>query len=176
MKLIYTIGHSTLPIEEFILRLTNFHIKALVDVRTIPKSRFNPQFNTETLAKSLAKKDILYQHMPGLGGLRKSKKDSINMGWRNTSFRGYADYMQTDEFEENLQALIKEAKKHKTAIMCAEAVPWRCHRSLIADRLLVAGFEVHDIMSADKDALHKINPMAKVSGQHVTYPGDPQLF
>ena len=167
---IFTIGHSTRPIDEFIGMLKYFHVRKLIDVRTIPKSRFNPQYNQEDLLKSLANEKIDYRHMTGLGGLRHAKKDSINPGWRNASFRGYADYMQTEEFENSIQELIKEAHKKTVAIMCAEAVPWRCHRSLIADALIVHGLEVKDIMGADKESLHKINPMAKISNNKLYYP------
>ena len=167
---IYTIGHSTRPIDEFMGMLRDFNIRKLIDVRTIPKSRFNPQYNQEDLAKSLTKEKIDYQHMAGLGGLRHAKKDSINLGWRNASFRGYADYMQTEEFESSLQELIKEAHKKTVAIMCAEAVPWRCHRSLISDALLLYGLDVRDIMGAQKESIHIMNPMAKMDRGKVYYP------
>jgi uncharacterized protein (DUF488 family) len=167
---IYTIGHSTHPIDEFISMLKNFHVHQLIDVRTIPKSGFNPQYNQEALAKSLAKEKIVYEHVPGLGGLRHAQKDSINKGWRNASFRGYADYMQTESFENSLQELIKEAQKKTVAIMCAEAVPWRCHRSLIADALLLHGLDVRDIMGAQKESVHKRNPMARVKKKKIYYP------
>jgi uncharacterized protein (DUF488 family) len=167
---VYTIGHSTHPIDEFLSILKNFHVRLLIDVRTIPKSRFNPQYNQEALAKSLSHEKIAYRHMAGLGGLRHPKKDSINLAWRNASFRGYADYMQTEEFEHNLEGLIKEARKATTAIMCAEAVPWRCHRSLIADALLLRGLDVRDIMGAQKESLHKRNPMAKTKAGKIYYP------
>lgn len=167
---IYTIGHSTRPIDEFIGMLKGFHVRKLVDVRTIPKSGFNPQYNQETLGKSLSDEKIDYAHMAGLGGLRHARKDSMNLGWRNASFRGYADYMQTEEFENSLQELIKEAHKKTVAIMCAEAVPWRCHRSLIADALIVHGLEVKDIMGPAKESAHKINPMAKISKGKLYYP------
>jgi len=167
---IYTIGHSTHPIDEFINMLKSFHVRKLIDVRTIPKSGFNPQYDQEALVQSLANEKIVYEHMPGLGGLRHAKKDSINLGWRNASFRGYADYMQTEEFENSLQELIKEARKKMVAIMCAEAVPWRCHRSLISDALIVHGLEVKDIMGIYKESMHKINPMAMVSKDKIYYP------
>ncbi len=174
--IIYTIGHSTHPIEKFVVILKNFKIKELIDVRTIPKSRFNPQFNQEALSRKLKLEHIICEHMPGLGGLRHAKKDSINKAWRNASFRGFADYMQTPEFDENLHQLIKKSKKHRTVIMCAEAVPWRCHRSLIADALTADGFEVRDIMSAHQDTVHKINPMAKIKEGKVHYPGEQMEF
>jgi uncharacterized protein (DUF488 family) len=165
-----TIGHSTHPIEEFIRILQAHGIARLVDVRTIPKSRHNPQFNTESLAASLQAAGIQYHHLPGLGGLRHARKDSINTGWRNASFRGYADYMQTPEFAESLGHLMELASQAPTAIMCAEAVPWRCHRSLIADALTVRGIPVLEILSATKSQPHAMTPFAKVEGQRVTYP------
>ncbi len=167
-----TIGHSTHPIEEFIRMLQAHGIRQLVDVRTIPRSRRNPQFNRENLAASLEATGIGYRHMPGLGGLRHPRKDSVNTGWRNASFRGYADYMQTAEFCENLNHLIQLAPEAPTAIMCAEAVPWRCHRSLIADALVVRGISVLEILSATKSQPHAFTPFAKVDGQKVTYPAE----
>jgi len=146
-------------------------VEQVVDVRTIPKSRYNPQFNTEALERSLGDAGIAYLHMPGLGGLRHPRKDSINTGWKSASFRGYADYMQTPEFDENLAKLIKAAPQKLTAIMCAEAVPWRCHRSLIADALTARGVEVENILSESSIKTHAYTPFAKVEGAKVTYPG-----
>jgi len=168
---ISTIGHSTRPIEEFTGILHAHHIGQLVDVRTIPRSRHNPQFNRENLPGSLGTAGILYRHMPGLGGLRRPRKDSINTGWRNASFRGFADYMQTPEFREALQALISLAADAPTAIMCAEAVPWRCHRSLIADALLARGIPVQEILNAAHARPLSLTPFAVVQGGEVTYPG-----
>lgn len=168
-----TVGHSTHPIEEFIRILQAHAIRRLVDVRTIPKSRHNPQFEREALARSLASAAIEYTHLPGLGGLRHPRKDSVNTGWRNASFRGYADYMQTPEFAKNLDRLLAITSEAPTAIMCAEAVPWRCHRSLIADALTVRGIEVLEILSAAKSQPHSLTPFARVEGQQVTYPGKP---
>ncbi len=145
-------------------------VKRVVDVRTIPRSRTNPQFNRETLAESLAEASIGYTHMAELGGLRHARKDSINTGWRNASFRGYADYMQTPEFEAAIESLIEKAKREQIVIMCAEAVPWRCHRSLIGDALTVRGISVEDIMSAARTQPHKLTSFAKVNGTQVTYP------
>ena len=164
-------GHSTHPIDEFIRILHAHGIRQLVDIRTIPRSRHNPQFNRESLSGSLQAAGIVYRHMPGLGGLRKPSRDSINTGWRNASFRGFADYMQTPEFHENLQKLIELASEATTAIMCAEAVPWRCHRSLIADALVARGIEVREIMNATKVQSHALTSFAKVEGTEVTYPG-----
>jgi len=167
---IYTIGHSTHAIEEFIGMLSMHGIEQVVDVRTIPKSRHNPQFNSEALPESLKNSRIDYIHMPALGGLRHARKDSLNQGWENASFRGFADYMQTAEFEEGLLKLIELARKRKTAIMCAEAVPWRCHRSLIADALTVRGITVMDIMSRTSVKPHTMTPWAEVQGTTITYP------
>jgi uncharacterized protein (DUF488 family) len=167
-----TIGHSTHPIEVFIGMLEAHGIRGLVDVRTIPKSRWNPQFVREGLRASLHAAGIQYYHLPGLGGLRHPRKDSINAAWRNASFRGYADYMQTPEFGENLDRLIALASEAPTAIMCAEAVPWRCHRSLIADALTAHGIAVTDILSAAKSQPHVLTPFAHVDGHCVTYPAE----
>jgi uncharacterized protein (DUF488 family) len=167
---IFTIGHSTRPIEQFLEILDGFKIRLLADVRTIPGSRFNPQFDSKALEASLASHDIRYLHFAGLGGLRHTTKDSINTGWRNLSFRGYADYMQTPEFSENLEKLMTMARESTTCIMCAEAVPWRCHRSLIGDALLMSGFRVEDIMGSMVSKPHTLTPFAKVNGDSVTYP------
>ena len=150
-------------------------IQRVVDIRTIPRSRFNPQFNTDTLRESLSAAGIDYVWMKELGGLRHAKKDSINTGWKNASFRGYADYMQTPEFAEGMASLIKLASEKKTAIMCAEAVPWRCHRSLVADALAARGVEVRSILSATRAQPHAITSFARVSGTDVTYPGQGNL-
>lgn len=167
---IFAIGHSTHPISEFIEILGGLEIKRIVDVRTIPKSRHNPQFNREELEKSLRSEGIGYLHMPGLGGLRHAGKDSSNTAWRNASFRGFADYMQTEEFGINLEKLIEIAQKETVAIMCAEALPWRCHRSLIGDALLVRGVDVQDITSKHSVRSHALTPWAKVEGMKITYP------
>ncbi|HTP04265.1 MAG TPA: DUF488 domain-containing protein [Nitrospirota bacterium] len=167
---IYTIGHSTRPEEEFLAILKAHVIGLVADVRSIPKSRHNPQFNSEAMAISLPEHGIAYEHISKLGGLRHPTRDSPNMGWENASFRGFADYMQTADFEEGLQVLIALAQKKKTAIMCAEAVPWRCHRSLIGDALLVRGITVIDIMSASSFKVHTLTPWAKVMGTIITYP------
>jgi len=175
MIVILTIGHSTHPIEEFLETLAAHGVEQLIDVRTIPKSRRNPQFHQESLAASLEHSHIGYQHMPGLGGLRHARKDSINTGWKNASFRGYADYMQTPGFVESLGQLINAAEDRRTVIMCAEAVPWRCHRSLIADALVVRGVEVFHIMTPTTANPHELSPMAVAHGHHITYPGPRQL-
>lgn len=142
----------------------------LVDVRTIPRSRHNPQFNQDTLPDNLHTADIRYTHMPGLGGLRHARKESPNTGWHNSSFRGFADYMLTEEFKKSLEELINLAKSEQIALMCAEAVPWRCHRSLIADALLVRGISVEHIMSQKRSSSHSLTPFAKINGMMITYP------
>ncbi len=167
---IFTIGHSTHPIEKFVDILKAHGIEFVADVRTIPKSRRNPRYNSDTLAAALHERAISYEHMPGLGGLRHAKKDSVNTAWENASFRGFADYMQTEEFENSLSALIEKAKMKPTAIMCAEAVPWRCHRSLIGDALLARKIVVMDIMSKTSVKEHKLTAFAEVRGLTITYP------
>jgi uncharacterized protein (DUF488 family) len=167
---IFTIGHSTRSISEFIQALETHKLKLVVDVRTIPKSRHNPQFGSARLAKSLKNKEIQYIHLPGLGGLRHALKDSKNNAWRNLSFRGYADYMQTEEFEKALRRLLSLSKRKRLAIMCAEALPWRCHRSLIADSLIARGYFVTDIFSETSAHPHKLTPFTKVIKRKVTYP------
>ncbi|MGH8280853.1 MAG: DUF488 family protein [Gammaproteobacteria bacterium] len=168
--ILWTIGHSTRPLDELITLLREHGITRLVDVRTMPRSSHNPQFNTETLPASLGAQSIAYTHLAVLGGLRHARKDSMNTGWRNASFRGYADYMLTPEFEHGLDELIKLAGKETAAIMCAEAVPWRCHRSLIADALMVRGLEVRHIMGPGKWQPHKLTGFAHVEGLRITYP------
>ena len=170
-----TIGHSTRPIEEFVGILKAHRIRRLIDVRTVPRSRHNPQFNRENLPASLEAAGIQYKHMPGLGGLRRPRPDSINTGWRNASFRGFADYMQSPPFAENLEKLIALAREEPAAIMCAEAVPWRCHRSLIADALVARGIAVEEILSATNARPHSLTPFARVQGTQVTYPGTENL-
>lgn len=169
--LIYTLGHSTLSPEAFLELLRHYRIECLVDVRTIPRSLHNPQFNKETLSPFLRIRRIKYLHMKDLGGLRRSvKTETVNAGWRNASFRGFADYMQTPVFAVALDKLIRIAQARTSAIMCAEAVPWRCHRSLIGDALLVRGFQVIDILSASTAHPHALTAMARVEGARITYP------
>jgi uncharacterized protein (DUF488 family) len=165
-----TIGHSTRPIKEFIRLLKAHGVSRLVDVRSIPRSRHNPQFNRSLLSPALHSARLHYRYMPGLGGFRHARRDSVNTGWHNASFRGFADYMQTPEFRENLDDLIELAKSERIAIMCAEAVPWRCHRSLIADALLARGIETRDITSHTATKPHTLTPWARVTGMQVTYP------
>lgn len=170
--MVMTIGHSTRTLSGFIGLLQAHAVTRVVDVRTIPRSWHNPQFNKDSLPDSLQQAGLSYVHLPGLGGLRHTKPDSINMGWRNASFRGYADYMQTPEFEQSLGELVQMARQERVAIMCAEAVPWRCHRSLIADALLVRGIRAEDIMSLTRRTVHTLTPFAKVRGTTITYPAE----
>lgn len=167
---IFTVGHSTLPIDQFVSLLQIYGIERLADVRTVPRSRHTPQFNADTLPGSLAAAQIEYVPMPALGGLRRTRKDSPNTGWRNASFRGYADYMQTSEFARAIEELAALGQASRTAIMCAEAVPWRCHRSLVADALCVRGIPVIEILSATSYRDHKMTPFARVNGLSITYP------
>ena len=170
MRSIFTIGHSTRPIEEFVAMLEAHGVEKLIDIRTVPRSRTNPQFNRDALPSSLERADIGYLHMPALGGLRRPKADSQNTGWRNANFRGYADYMQTGEFSAAIEELIELGRETQIAIMCAEAVPWRCHRSLVADALTVRGVSTEHIMAAGRRQPHAITPFAKVTDTSVTYP------
>jgi hypothetical protein len=168
--IVLTIGHYTRTLEEFIGLLQAHGATCVVDVRTVPRSRHNPQFNKTSLPRALKKAGLGYVHLAGLGGLRHAKRDSPNVGWRNASFRGYADYMQTPEFAQSLEELIHLANQGRIALMCAEAMPWRCHRSLIADALLVRGIRTEDIMSAIRRRVHALTPFAKVRGTAITYP------
>lgn len=170
MPVVYTIGHSTHSIDDFLLILNTYSINLVADIRTVPRSRHNPQYEQAEFCESLQRRNIDYVHMPSLGGLRRPRKDSINTGWKNASFRGYADYMQTQEFVVAVDELVALAEKSKAAIMCAEAVPWRCHRSLVSDALLIRGWEVLDILSGTNAKPHKITPWALVQGQQITYP------
>jgi len=168
--LVLTVGHSTRAIAEFIELLKAHGVERVVDVRTVPKSRHNPQFGKDALPGSLAGAGIGYTHMPELGGLRRPRADSQNKGWRNASFRGYADYMQMPQFTAALEEAIALGRNERIALMCAEAVPWRCHRSLIADALLVRGIAAEEISSATRTSPHKLTPFARVRGTEITYP------
>jgi uncharacterized protein (DUF488 family) len=170
MSDVLTIGHSIHTWRVFLEILRAHQVKRVVDVRTIPRSRHNPQFNREILSKKLRAAGIGYVHLRKLGGLRHARRDSPNIGWRNASFRGFADYMQTPEFDAGLQRLMKLAGQKRSVIMCAEAVPWRCHRSLIADALTVRGFQVRDIMGVKSVRIHSLIPFAVVRGHRITYP------
>ncbi len=170
-SIVLTVGHSTRPLETFINMLKAHSVNRLIDVRTVPRSRHNPQFNRDTFPEALESSGIRYTHAAGLGGFRHtSRESSPNRGWRNEAFRGYADYMQTQEFAEHLANLIELAKQERVALMCAEAVPWRCHRSLIADALMVHGIRVEEIISETRRQLHTLTPFAKVDGTAITYP------
>jgi uncharacterized protein (DUF488 family) len=169
---LFTIGHSTRTLEQFVAILRGHGVLLLADVRTVPRSRRVPQFNAQTLGGDLGKRGIEYVPLAALGGLRKARRDSINMGWRNASFRGFADYMQTAEFEVGLSRLIEIASVRPTAVMCAEAVPWRCHRSLIGDAMIARGWRVVDLMSEKSAKDHKLTDFARVEGTRVTYPGE----
>jgi uncharacterized protein (DUF488 family) len=169
---VFTVGHSTRPIDELISLLNSHGVKRVIDIRTIPRSRHNPQFNREMLAASLRASGIGYVHLKKLGGLRHARPDSINLGWRNTSFRGFADYMQTPEFEAGLERAMKLAKSKPSALMCAEAVPWRCHRSLVADALVVRHIPVEHIIGTSRANLHKITPFARIYRTRITYPDE----
>jgi uncharacterized protein (DUF488 family) len=171
--LICTIGHSTHPLKEFIELLRINEVGHVLDVRTVPRSRHNPQFGIEVLPASLQAAGIRYTHLPGLGGLRRTRPDSPNGGWRNASFRGYADYMQAPEFAKSVEQVMCLAARERCALMCAEAVPWRCHRSLIADALTVRGVRVEDIVGPKARKLHKLTPWAHADGRHITYPPEP---
>ncbi len=165
---VFTVGHSTRSLDEFRAILAAHGIETLVDVRTIPKSRRHPHFSSEALARTLA--PVRYVHMRPLGGLRHAKKDSKNLAWRNESFRGYADYMETPAFKQALDELIDLASVSNVAVMCAEAVPWKCHRSLLSDALVAHGVAVDHILAVDKDSPHKLTPFARVEGEDVSYP------
>lgn len=167
---VHTVGHSTLSAEAFIDTLRAYGIETVVDVRTVPQSRHNPQFGQARLKRSLEAAGLSYRHMKSLGGLRRPAPDSVNTGWRNAAFRGFADYMQSPEFEHAVDELARLAAATPVAIMCAEAVPWRCHRSLVGDALLVRGIDVVDIMTAKNSKPHALTPFAQVEGTRITYP------
>lgn len=174
MPTLYTIGHSTRPIDEFIGLLREHEIALLCDIRTVPKSRHNPQFGIDALPGSLEDAGIGYRHLAGLGGLRHAAKDSINSAWRNASFRGYADYMQTPEFAAALDELIALAEEESVVIMCSEAVPWRCHRSMVGDALVVRGWTVLDIIGQGEPKPRRLTPWAVVDGTQITYPAQDE--
>lgn len=167
---IYTVGHSTRELPAFLELLHGYGIKQLVDVRTIPRSRKNPQFNAEGLPRALREAHVRYTHLAALGGLRRAARDSVNTGWRNASFRGFADYMRGAEFEKGLERLIELSSARPAAIMCAEAVPWRCHRSLIADALIVRGIRVRHILSASQVREHALTSFAEIKEGRISYP------
>ena len=171
-RVLYTVGHSTRSLDEFVRLLGQHGVRAVADVRRFPGSRKHPHFNADALAGSLPAAGLQYVPFPSLGGRRRASPDSVNAGWRNESFRGYADYMQTAQFGEAIGQLEELAGPTPTVIMCAEAVPWRCHRSLIADAMLVRGWEVLDIVGDGKPPPHKLTPFARVDGVRITYPAE----
>jgi uncharacterized protein (DUF488 family) len=167
---ILSIGHSTRTLPEFVEMLKTYHVTLVVDVRSVPRSRHNPQFTKGTLPNALKLEGVNYVHMPQIGGLRRPKPDSVNTAWRNKTFRGYADYMQTKEFTEQLLHLLALARGNCVAMMCAEALPWRCHRSLIADALVVRNVKVEHIISKESIITHTLTDWAHVEGTKLTYP------
>jgi uncharacterized protein (DUF488 family) len=167
---VLTMGHSTRTLEEFVQLLEVYVVTLVVDVRTVPRSRHNPQFNKETLPTSLKHYGVLYIHMPEIGGLRHPKHESVNTAWQNSGFRGYADYMQTQEFTDSLLKLVALARENRLALMCAEALPWRCHRNLLSDALVVRHIKVEHIISKDSVINHTLNELAQVEGTKITYP------
>jgi len=167
---LYTIGHSTRTLDELVGLLRDAGVSILADIRTIPRSRHNPQFEMTALRPALSRRRIRYVHLPALGGLRHARKDSPNAGWRNASFRGYADHMMTDDFERGLDELHALTTGGTVAVMCAEAVPWRCHRSLVSDALTVRGAHVEHITGPGRRSLHRLTPFARVEGKRITYP------
>jgi uncharacterized protein (DUF488 family) len=169
---VFTVGHSNRSLEDFLEILKAHGVHRVIDIRTIPRSRHNPQFNREALARSLRSAGIAYVHLKKLGGLRHARADSKNLGWHNASFRGFADYMQTSEFQMGLERTLKLATIKTSALMCAEAVPWRCHRSLIADALLVRQVPVNHILGSSRAQPHTLTPFARVRGKQITYPTD----
>jgi uncharacterized protein (DUF488 family) len=173
---IFTVGHSTRSFDEFVELLRTHRVRSVADVRLIPRSRRWPHFNDDALTVALPKIGIAYHPFKSLGGRRRPRKDSTNTGWRSESFRGYADFMQTPAFQTALEELLAVARQLPTTTMCAEAVPWRCHRSMISDALIVRGWTVLDITSPTKAAVHKLTPFAKVEGTRITYPGQGELF
>jgi len=173
---IFTAGHSNVSAETFLALLRTYEIECVADIRTVPRSRHNPQFNADALASALAENDIEYVPLQELGGLRHPRKDSPNTGWRNEGFRGYADYMQTPSFAEGLERLIEISRSRRIAIMCAEAVPWRCHRSLVADALIVREIPVIEILSPTSWQPHTLTRFAHAEGTNITYPPTQQTL
>ncbi|GEJ58999.1 DUF488 domain-containing protein [Anaeromyxobacter diazotrophicus] len=171
---VLAVGHSTRSLEELLALLRSCGVVTLADIRTIPRSRRNPQFAREALEPALAAAGIRYAHLARLGGLRHARKDSPNGAWRNASFRGYADYMQTGDFEEGLMELRALAREGPVAVLCAEAVPWRCHRSLLADALFARGVVVEHIVGRGRTRPHRLTPFAQRVGRKVLYPPPPE--
>jgi uncharacterized protein (DUF488 family) len=174
MEPVYTIGHSNRPIDEFLDLLREHGIERVLDIRTVPKSRHNPQFGQDQLPASLAQAGIGYEYIRELGGLRKARKDTPNGAWRNASFRGYADHMQSAEFNEHVDIVARMAQSTRCALMCAEAVPWRCHRSMVADALAARGVPAEHIINKGKTKPHTLTPFAHVEGTRITYPPEAE--
>ena len=170
---LWTIGHSTRSYEEFLALLQNQDIHRLIDIRRYPGSRRYPHFHSAALAHTLTLAGLAYAEQPTLGGRRTAQSDSLNGGWKNASFRGYADYMQTEEFDQALDELMIHGATERTAIMCAEAVPWRCHRSLVADALVIRGWEVTHILGHGQIRPHHLTTFAKVQSGRLVYPASP---
>jgi uncharacterized protein (DUF488 family) len=166
---VYTVGHSTLPLESFLALLGTEAIGAVADVRRFPASRRHPHFGREALADALERAGVRYVWLPGLGGRREGRGASPHVAWRSASFRAYADHMETPEFASELTRLLELAAAHRTAVLCAEAVPWRCHRQLIADALLARGIEVRHLIGGAPPGLHRLTPFARLEGQRVVY-------
>lgn len=172
-RVIFTVGHSTKPIDVFVQMIQSFDVNAVVDIRTVPRSRTNPQYNLNVLPALLAQSDILHYQIAALGGLRKKSKtvpEETNAFWDNRSFHNYADYALSDEFEEGLRQLLELSETMRCAIMCSEAVWWRCHRRIVADYLLIRGLEVFHIMDIGKSTKAVLNPSAETSGFKLSYP------
>ena len=171
---VLALGHSTRPLAELLELLSSNGAAILADIRTVPRSRHNPQYDQAALGPALERAGIRYRHLPRLGGLRRARPDSPNGAWRNASFRGFADYMLTPEFEEGLLELRELARQGPVAIMCAEAVPWRCHRSLVADALLARGVAVQHLTGPGRTRPHRLTPFARIEGRRVTYPPEAE--
>ena len=171
---VYTIGHSTRGADELSALLREHEIKLLADIRRYPGSKRYPHFASEAMARWLPEHGIGYIHMPELGGRRKPLPDSRNTAWRNEQFRAYADYMATDEFRDAIDKLLALAEQQRVTIMCAEAVPWRCHRNLVADYLTRRGIDVMHIIGAGAAKVHTLNPHARIEGDHLVYPAAEQ--
>ena len=175
-KIIYTIGHSTRTEEEFIAILRSFKVELVADIRSYPGSKRYPHFNKENLQQSLSAQNIIYEHYPELGGRKKPAKDSTNTAWKNDAFRGYADYMETDEFKNGIRHLEEQASRYTTAYMCSEAVWWRCHRSLVSDHLKWKGWKVLHIMGENKSEEHPYTSPAKIIDGKLSYQKEQTLF
>jgi len=170
-EVIFSIGHSTRPLAQFVALLRAYSIHTLVDIRSIPRSRRNPQYDQVALQQAIQADGLVYKHLAALGGHRRTREDSPNAGWRNPAFRGYADYMQTEAFEQGLCELLEVNRvAGPIAMMCSEAVPWRCHRSMVADALVARGTSVLHILGPSRARAHRLNPIARIEGAVLSYP------